>query len=104
LHPAYSAAIYSVSIAGAFKQILLVDFYVHLKFQGAPVFSRDLVMEKNTPDWIETITKRRTDYFIWDEQSMGDIENGWISTGAVSPVQEWRPEKSGKRVLYRITS
>ena len=92
-----------VSIAGTFKEILLVDFYTHLKFQGAPAFNRDHVLEKNPSDWIETITEEKIDYFIWDERSMGDIERSWIPNRSVTPVREWRSEKLGKLILYRIT-
>mgnify|MGYP006289284565 CR=1 FL=1 len=93
-----------VSIAGTFKEILLVDFYTHLNFKGAPVFDRNLILEKEKSEWIETIANEKTDYFIWDEESMGNTEANWIQQHPVTPVNEWRSEKLGKLILYRVKS
>ncbi len=93
-----------VSIAGTFKEILLVDFYTHLNYRGAPVFNRNLILEKEKSDWNEILKKGKVDYFIWDEKSMGDTEPAWIQNKPVTPVKEWRSEKIGKLILYRVKS
>lgn len=93
-----------VSISGTFKEIILIDFYANLDLAGAPVFNRELILEKKKSDWVQTITTGGIDYFVWDEKNMTGADQEWLPDGKLVRLSEWPSDDLGKLILYRVKS
>lgn len=93
-----------VTVAGTFKELILIDFYAHLRFRGAPAFDRDSIFQPSENGDIAWIRQKHFDYFIWDEKGMGRSGLAWIQAHAdiFAPLGQWWSPKLGKLILYEI--
>ena len=96
---------FEILVAGAFRRLLLVHFYANLKYQKAPCFNRDLILQSHDINSLRILQQKGFHYFIWDEKNWSENDLNLIRSmysNTLAEVRSWNSSRLGKIVLFEV--
>ncbi len=91
-----------VVVAGRFKELILVDFYTHLDYPGAPPFPRAAILDGRGPEGADFLDQE-ADYLLWRSADPPPAAEWPALAGRLKPLRHWWAPDQGDIILYGLS-